>query len=146
MGIIYRNISSIKISSIKILSRKIVKIRNGLLKLHDITDELQTDIKGYLDYILDILTKFPDNHPYLIRLVETYNKVVRQFNTTQQEFLTFQDELMSYMDSVDSVDTICILTKATQQTNSMEKSWLDCLKLDTLMRKFRSVEETKESD
>ena len=122
-----------------------IKIRNGLLKLNDETEEMKTDIKRHLDSNLGILTKLPNNHPYLNRLAAAYNKVVRQFNTKYQEFLTFQDELMSYMESLDSVDTLYILTRATQQIYSMEKSWIDCLSLDTLMRKFRSVEETKES-
>jgi hypothetical protein len=123
-----------------------IKIRNRLLKLNDATEEMKTDIKRCLDSNLDILTKLPNNHPYLNRLEEAYNKVVRQFNTKYQEFLTFQDELMSYMESLDSADTIYILTRATQQTYSMEKSLVHCLKLNTLMRKLRSVEETKESN
>jgi hypothetical protein len=123
-----------------------IKIRNRLLKLNDATEEMKTDIKRCLDSNLDILTKLPTNHPYLNRLEEAYNKVVRQFNTKYQEFLTFQDELMSYMESLDSADTIYILTRATQQTYSMEKSLVHCLKLNTLMRKLRSVEETKESN
>ena len=123
-----------------------IKIRNGLLKLNDETEEMKTDIKRYLDSNLGILTKLPNNHPYLNRLEEAYNKVVRQFNTKYQEFLTFQDELMSYMESLDGVDTLYILTRATQQTNSMEKTLVHCLKLNTLMRKLRSVEETKESN
>jgi hypothetical protein len=123
-----------------------IKIRNRLLNLNDATGEMKTDIKRYLDYNLDILTNLPNNHPYLNRLEEAYNKVVRQFNTKYQEFLTFQDELMSYMESLDGVDTLYILTKATQQTNSMEKTLVHCLKLNTLMRKLRSVEETKESN
>ena len=123
-----------------------IKIRNRLLKLNDATEEMKTDIKRCLDSNLGILTKLPTNHPYLNRLAEAYNKVVHQFNTKYQEFLTFQDELMSYMESLDSADTIYILTRATQQTYSMEKSLVHCLKLNTLMRKLRSVEETKESN